>query len=214
MSSSDWNGAIVRAHAHAPFLSRALERLPDLAELLASGQGEAALSRAKAAGNGATNVPSALRLERRALALVLAIGDLAAAFPLSRVVGELTALADRALDAAIADAIRARVPDAEPAGFIGLALGKHGAGELNYSSDIDPILLYDPATLPRRPRDEPGEAAARIARRGGGYQAPPPDGGGGVGGERGGRLSVGPPTPGCCVHPVIRTGVPASVPPR
>ena len=49
-------------------------------------------------------------------------------------------------------------------GFTAIALGKHGAGELNYSSDIDPILLYDPATLPRRERDEPAEAAQRYAR--------------------------------------------------
>ena len=72
--------------------------------------------------------------------------------------------ADRALHAALEAAIRKRVPDAEPIGMIGLALGKHGAGELNYSSDIDPILLYDPETLPRRQRDEPGEAAQRYAR--------------------------------------------------
>ncbi|MFT4025793.1 MAG: bifunctional [glutamine synthetase] adenylyltransferase/[glutamine synthetase]-adenylyl-L-tyrosine phosphorylase [Novosphingobium sp.] len=165
MTTPDWTGAIERAHAHAPFLSRALERLPELAALLAAGEGEAAIAWARAAGNAATSVPSRLRLERHALALALAIGDLAGAFPLSRVVGELTGLADRAMDAAIADAIRARVPDAEPAGFIALALGKHGAGELNYSSDIDPILLYDPERLPRRARDEPGEAAARIARK-------------------------------------------------
>jgi glutamate-ammonia-ligase adenylyltransferase len=161
----DWTGAVERAHAHAPFLSRALERLPDLAALLAQGKGDEALAWARQAGDGASTVPVALRRERHATALALAIGDLAGAFPRSRVVGELTGLADRALDAAITDAIRARVPDAEPAGFIALALGKHGAGELNYSSDIDPILLYDPATLPRRERDEPGEAANRIARK-------------------------------------------------
>jgi glutamate-ammonia-ligase adenylyltransferase len=165
MTSPDWIGAIERAHAHAPFLSRALERLPDLAALLAAGKGEEALVWARRAGDGAPSVPVALRRERLAFALALAIGDLAGAFPLARVVGELTALADRALDAAITDAIRARVPDAEPTGFIALALGKHGAGELNYSSDIDPILLYDPATLPRRERDEPGEAAERVARK-------------------------------------------------
>lgn len=165
MSAATWTSAIDRAHAHAPFLSRALERLPDLAGLLAEGRGEEALAWARSAGNDAPTVPVALRRERHATALALAIGDLAGGFPLSRVVGELTGLADRALDAAISDAIRARVPDAEPAGFIALALGKHGAGELNYSSDIDPILLYDPATLPRRTRDEPGEAANRIARK-------------------------------------------------
>ena len=159
-----WTHALTRARAHAPFLAHGLDKLPALEALLAAGAGEAALAWAKAAGAGAATVPSALRREKLALAVTLAIGDLAGVFPLLRVTGELSAFADRALDAAIADAIRQRVPDAEPAGFIALALGKHGAGELNFSSDIDPILLYDPVRLPRRSRDEPGEAAQRIAR--------------------------------------------------
>ena len=37
--------------------------------------------------------------------------------------------------------------------------------ELNYSSDVDLILLYDAATMPRRARDDPGEAAVRYGRR-------------------------------------------------
>jgi glutamate-ammonia-ligase adenylyltransferase len=164
MTSPDWTGAIARAQAHAPFLANALERLPDLAALLAAGEGAKALARAKTAGEGIEDVPVALRREKLALALALAIGDLAGASPLLKVTGELSDFADRAMDAAIADAIRRRVPDAEPAGFLALALGKHGACELNYSSDIDPILLYDPALLPRRERDEPGEAAQRVAR--------------------------------------------------
>ena len=141
-----------------------MDRLPDLTALLAAGEGEQALGWAKAAGEGVDDVGVALRRERLALALALAVGDLAGAFPLARVTAELTDFADRAMDAAIADAIRRRVPGAEPAGFIALALGKHGAGELNYSSDIDPILLYDPRLLPRRTRDDPGEAAQRVAR--------------------------------------------------
>jgi glutamate-ammonia-ligase adenylyltransferase len=161
---ADWTGAIARARAHAPYLSSALDRLPDLTALLAAGQGEAALDCARAAGEGAPSVGAALRREKQALALALAIGDLAGAFPLLKVTGELSALADRALDGAIAEGIRRRVPDAEPAGFLALALGKHGASELNYSSDIDPILLFDPQLLPRRERDEPGEAAQRVAR--------------------------------------------------
>ena len=162
--TADWTGALERARAHAPYLAHALERLPDLAALLAAGDGEGALAWARGAGHGSEDVGQALRREKNALALALAIGDLAGAFPLLKVTGELSAFADRALDAAIADAIQRRVPDAEPAGFLALALGKHGAGELNYSSDIDPILLYDPLTLPRRARDEPGEAAQRVAR--------------------------------------------------
>ena len=164
MAASHWTSALERADRHAPFLSRAMDRLPDLTALLATGEGEQALAWAKAAGADADDVAVALRRERLALALALAIGDLAGAFPLARVTAELTDFADRAMDAAIADAIRRRVPGAEPAGFIALALGKHGAGELNYSSDIDPILLYDPRLLPRRTRDDPGEAAQRVAR--------------------------------------------------
>lgn len=165
MTRCDWTSAIARAQAFSPFLADGLERLPELAALLAAGQGEEALQWAKAAGTGIADPGVALRREKRALALALAIGDLAGAFDLARVVAELSAFADRALDAAIAAAIRDRVADAEPAGFTALALGKHGAGELNYSSDIDPILLFDPARLPRRERDEPGAAAQRVARR-------------------------------------------------
>jgi glutamate-ammonia-ligase adenylyltransferase len=163
LSQVDWTGALERARAHAPFLAMGLQRQPELAALLADGRGEEALAHARAfAGQGEVGV--ALRRERSALAVALAIGDLAGAFALPRVVHELSDFADRALDAAIAAAIRRRVPDAEPAGFTALALGKQGARELNYSSDIDPILLYDPATLPRRERDEPAEAAQRYAR--------------------------------------------------
>lgn len=165
MTLPDWTGAIERARRHAPFLTLALDRQPALEALLAAGDGAGALAWARAAGADADSVGSALRREKLALAAALAIGDLAGAFPLATVMEELSAFADRALDAAIADAILARAPDAEPTGFFALALGKHGAGELNYSSDIDPILIYDPARLPRRERDEPGEAAQRVARR-------------------------------------------------
>lgn len=160
----DWQQAIDRAREYAPFLARALEKRPELADLLASGEGEAALAAAKTSGEGVDDIGVALRRERLGIALVLAIGDLAKAFPLSRVMTELSSFADEALDRAITAAIQRRVPDAKPKGFIALALGKHGAGELNYSSDIDPIFLYDPETLPRRERDEPAEAAQRYAR--------------------------------------------------
>jgi len=160
----DWTGAIERARAHAPFLARSLDRQPELAELLAAGEGEAAIAWAKARGEG-EDAEAALRRERLGLATALGIGDLAGAFALIRVTGELTAFADRALDRAIRTAIRERTGGESSAGFVALALGKQGAGELNYSSDIDPILLFDPDRLPRREKDDPGEAAQRYARR-------------------------------------------------
>ena len=164
MATADWNGALGRARAHAPFLAQATERLPGLVALLAAGEADLALAWARAAGAEAPDVPTALRRERLALALALGIGDLAGVFPLSRVTAELSAFADRAMQAAIDHSVRRWTPDAEPAGFIALALGKHGADELNYSSDIDPILLFEPELLPRRSRDDPGEAAQRVAR--------------------------------------------------
>lgn len=160
----DWPGAIQRARAYAPFLADALARLPELGETLAAGRWDEALAMARGAGTDAPDLSAALRRERLALALALGIGDLAGALPLAFVTVELSAFADRALDAAIGEAIRRRAPDLEPTGFSAIALGKHGAQELNYSSDIDPILLYDPERLPRRARDDPGEAAERVAR--------------------------------------------------
>jgi glutamate-ammonia-ligase adenylyltransferase len=160
----DWTGALERARAHAPFLARSLDRQPELAGLLAAGEGEAALDWAKARGCEG-EVEPALRRERLALATALAIADLAGAFALARVVRELTDFADRALDRAIRAAIHERTGEETSAGFVALALGKQGAGELNYSSDIDPVLLFDPDRLPRREKDDPGEAAQRYARR-------------------------------------------------
>lgn len=161
--AADWQSALERARNHAPFLARGLERLPELATLLEQGQGEEALGWASEQGR-AEDAGIALRRERLGFAVALAVGDLAGAFPLERVMHELSALADRSLDRAIGAAIARRVEQAPSDGFFALALGKHGAGELNYSSDIDPILLYDPERLARRERDEPGEAAQRYAR--------------------------------------------------
>ncbi len=163
-AAPDWAYALNRARTEAPFLARGLDRLPDLEALLAAGRIEDALVAAHAAGTVVPDTGIALRRRRLALAVALAIGDLAGALPLARVMGELSTFADHALDAAIIAAIQRRVPDADPQGFSAIALGKHGAGELNYSSDIDPILLYDPDLLPRRARDDPAEAAQRIAR--------------------------------------------------
>ena len=162
--AADWTEALDRARRHAPFLARGLDRHPELAGLLEDGHAEAALDKAKQAGDGIEDAGLALRREKRALGLVLAIGDLAGGFALDKVMRELSLFADRALHRAIETAISRRVEAASTNGMIGLALGKHGAGELNYSSDIDPILIYDPDTLPRRERDEPGEAAQRYAR--------------------------------------------------
>ena len=154
--------AASRARTYSPFLRQLLDREDDLAAALDAGRWPGIEA---AAVMGDAPVGTRLRIERRRLALLVAIGDLAGLLDLTAVTGALTAFADRALDTAIAAAIAERTPDAAPQGFAAIALGKQGGGELNYSSDIDPILIFDPETLPRRGREEPGEAAVRIARR-------------------------------------------------
>ena len=135
----DWTGALQRARAHSPFLARAMDRQGELAAILADGNGEAALQYAKDAGRH-DDVGVGLRRGRLAMATALAVGDLAGVFPLHKVLHELSTFADHALDRAIRAAIAERTGTDDPAGVIALALGKQGAGELNYSSDI--CLLY------------------------------------------------------------------------
>ena len=161
--SSELKEAIGRARRHAPFLAVLLEREAQLAEQLEPSLADP-LGAARAISTYWSE-PQRLRIERRRLALLVAIGDLAGQFDLSRVTRLLSDFADDAFDRAIRTAIGERTPDVEPRGFAGIALGKLGSRELNYSSDIDPILIFDPATLPCRPREEPSEAAVRIARR-------------------------------------------------
>ncbi len=154
--------AIQRARDHAPFLAHLIDREP---ELISGLEGALADPVTAARVDGALSMGKMLRLERRRLALLVALGDLSGRYDLTRVTRLLTDFADDAVDRAIRTAIAERTPDAEPRGFAAIALGKQGSRELNYSSDIDPILIFDPATLPIRPREEPGEAAVRIGRR-------------------------------------------------
>ncbi|MET0370909.1 MAG: bifunctional [glutamine synthetase] adenylyltransferase/[glutamine synthetase]-adenylyl-L-tyrosine phosphorylase [Sphingobium sp.] len=150
---------------HAPFLSRMMDRFAPIAAMLEAGDLDGALVATRAVARPDASVAGALRRRRSALALVTAAADLAGVWDLDQVSRTLSDFADEALETAIAAAFAERYPGTQPRGFAVLALGKHGSRELNYSSDIDPILLYDPATLPHREREEPAEAAVRIGRR-------------------------------------------------
>ena len=152
-----------RAAAHSPFLRAALGRHPAVAEIFENQGAEQAIAAALTVGG--PDVASELRRRRDALALAVALGDLSGELPLEAVTRHLSDFADAAIDRALTAAFAERMPDAPPEGLAVLALGKLGSGELNYSSDVDLILLFDPETLPRRPRDDAGEAAVRYGRR-------------------------------------------------
>lgn len=156
--------AIHRARCHSPFLALALDRHCDVLEI-ASAQGlDAAIAHIAMAHRDAP-VGEALRRQKNALSMALAIADLAGMIGMETVTHCLSDFADAALDAAIADVFARRTPDHPVRGFAVIALGKHGGQELNYSSDIDPIFIYDPDTLPVRMREDAADAAQRIARQ-------------------------------------------------
>ncbi len=154
----------------APFLADlALREAPALSRLLDRGPEEAMegvfalLSGADPAASRAA-VASLLRRAKRRGALIVAAADLAGMWPLDRVTGALSRLAEEALDFALAHLLldahgrgRIRLPKppragsvGEPkqigrgAGLVALGMGKLGARELNYSSDVDLLLLHDP----------------------------------------------------------------------
>lgn len=161
---TDLSDAQARAERHAPFLASAMERNPDLVCLLQTSGVSATLLRIEQR-YAAMPAAEGLRRWKNALAMVLALGDLAGMITVDEVTRALSDFADQALDLALADVIARRTPGAEPRGFAVIALGKHGGQELNYSSDIDPIFIYDPETVPCRAREEPADAAQRIARQ-------------------------------------------------
>jgi glutamate-ammonia-ligase adenylyltransferase len=155
--------AVRRAEQHSPFLREALRARAEIARaFLDEGPESAAAAALASSGDG---VEARLRRQRAGLSLAVALGDLAGELSLERATQLLSDFADAAIDAAVAAAIRERVPAAEPQGFAVIAMGKLGSHELNYSSDVDLLLLFDPETLPRRARDDAGEAAVRIGRR-------------------------------------------------
>ncbi len=153
---------IALAEANSPFLKGLVRRRRATVERIVAAGFDTALAAAMAF-DPALPVAERLRAAKADVALTVALADLTGAWPLERVTASLSDFADAALDASIAAAFAER--DAAPAGFVALALGKLGSHELNFSSDVDLILLYDPDRLPRRAREEPADAAVRIARR-------------------------------------------------
>jgi glutamate-ammonia-ligase adenylyltransferase len=96
-------------------------------------------------------VMAALRRFKRRELLRISYGDIVRSQPIQTVTRQISYLADAVLEAAVRSARRnleqkrgtPRTSDGRPARFVVLALGKLGGNELNYSSDIDLVFLYD-----------------------------------------------------------------------
>ena len=163
----------------SPYLAGLMARQDEWLRWALAEGADAALADATGAaldGQGSEALGPLLRRAKARVALLAGLADLGGIWPLADVTGALTRLADRAVDlgmkALVGDEIRrGRVPGAGAddagvaAGMVALAMGKAGAGELNYSSDIDLILLFDETRF--APEDTPAARAAfiRVARR-------------------------------------------------
>ena len=96
-------------------------------------------------------VARALRRFKRRETLRIAYGDIIREQSLKTVTGQISYLADAVVEAALRAAWHKLVGqrgepttrEGDPARFVVLGLGKLGGLELNYSSDIDLIFLYD-----------------------------------------------------------------------
>src|SRR5580700_6492430 len=120
-----------------------------LAALLVNAQRSAAAARTQ---------PALMRVLRRMkaqAALLIALADIGGVWPVARVTHALTQVADMALGAAVDHLLRDAVrrgklvsgdkshPE-QNSGYIVLAMGKMGACELNFSSDIDLMVFFNP----------------------------------------------------------------------
>ncbi len=116
-----------------------------------------------------------LRRQRQRVALLTALADITGVWPLERVTAALTRFADfaaaAALDLALGELrdkgeLLLENPDrpGPTSGLIVLGMGKLGAFELNYSSDIDLIILFDPARFRPAGKESPMTLAVRVAR--------------------------------------------------
>ena len=170
---------------HSPFLSdlslrfpaallRLVERGPDDAFALALDP----LSRAEPATPRAA-IGGLLRRVKGQVALIAAAADIAGLWTLDKVTGALSTLAEASLDLALAQLLREaaargdlRLPGrakrdpkavARGSGLAVLGMGKLGARELNYSSDIDLMVLFDPEVAAYQP-ERASAVYVRIAR--------------------------------------------------
>lgn len=152
--------AIRLAAEHAPYLARLYALELDLADP------SAVLNEAHALcarpGDTSAEVNASLRRAKAMAHLAIAADDLSGRADLGTTTRAITTFADAALQSALDAALRDRGLSSE--GLFIMALGKMGAFELNYSSDIDVAAFFDPDQFNGGDRD-PTDAATRIIQQ-------------------------------------------------
>ena len=155
--------ALAPVFGASPYLAGLARRDPRrLASLLADDPdarlGDVLARTAAVADLTPAHAEPALRLLKQELHLLTALADLGGAWDLDAVTGALTRFADASLMSALASAARGEVEAGRLTrlgsgehgpvpGWFCIAMGKQGAFELNYSSDIDVSVFFDPYAL-------------------------------------------------------------------
>ena len=132
-------------------------------------------SREVLAADGETDVMHLLRRMKAEAALMIALCDIGGVWPVMRVTAALTDLAVASVQTALRflqrqEVGRGRMTAAnldrpeDGSGLIVLAMGKMGAGELNFSSDIDLIVFFDPAATSLVADIEPAPFFVRVTQ--------------------------------------------------
>ena len=167
---------------NSPYLGQLLLREPDCTlGLLGRGPDplfQALLTETEAALGEETSLErlmSGLRRAKNRIALTIGLADILGLWTLEQVTRSLSDFADLTLKLAVRCLLRRfagegsiTLPDdpapEESSGFVVLALGKLGAQELNYSSDIDLMVLYEPDKLGPASRDRLPQEMVRLTR--------------------------------------------------
>jgi len=134
------------------------------------------MSGAVAAAVDEADVMRLLRQMKSEAALMIALCDLGGVWPVMQATHALTDVADTAVDAAVrfllAQVARdGRIAPPDPndvcagSGYFVIAMGKMGAFELNYSSDIDLIVVYDADAPALAATEAPGPVYVRMTQR-------------------------------------------------
>ncbi|MBY6241813.1 bifunctional [glutamine synthetase] adenylyltransferase/[glutamine synthetase]-adenylyl-L-tyrosine phosphorylase [Methylosinus sp. Sm6] len=164
----------------SPFLTELAARNPSrLARLLAGDPAqemERIIETMRGAAQDEAELMRALRLAKQEAALLIGLADLSKAWTALEATAALTRLADAALSAAVVFTLREaaaagklelydqRAPE-RGCGWIILAMGKQGAYELNYSSDIDLIVLFDRRRARLSRPDEDVDLFVKLTKR-------------------------------------------------
>jgi len=170
------SGFLDAVFAAAPYLARTASRRSETLQALATTPPDPLIdqvietARAASRLDDEARVMAVLRQAKLDLHLITALADLGGVFSLEQVTAALSDFADACVQAALACAARAYGvdvcdPDNPLPGYFVLCLGKQGTRSLNFSSDVDLVVAFEPDLAQAPSGKDPAKTFARIAQK-------------------------------------------------